>query len=166
VRRRVVRTANNNLRQISSDVQSRAIDWQNSADVCLSDEMDWAVQLAMFEGMDSAGIKGLWVTDGSASGTYELTGIAGAYAGGLFGPPVSPAQPFWNMMNSDRFEKGLAAAGLSTHLHVDHVGWNTQLRERALGADISQGEICHGRPRVHILDTEGEGRSVGRPLDN
>jgi glyoxylase-like metal-dependent hydrolase (beta-lactamase superfamily II) len=47
-----------------------------------------------------------------------------------------PARPFWNMMNSDRFEKGLAAAGLTandidyvmcTHLHVDHVGWNTRL---------------------------------------
>jgi len=47
-----------------------------------------------------------------------------------------PARPFWNMMNSDRFEKGLAAAGLTvhdidyvmcTHLHGDHVGWNTRL---------------------------------------
>ena len=47
-----------------------------------------------------------------------------------------PAWPFWNMMNSDRFEKGLGAAGLTvndidyvmcTHLHVDHVGWNTRL---------------------------------------
>jgi glyoxylase-like metal-dependent hydrolase (beta-lactamase superfamily II) len=47
-----------------------------------------------------------------------------------------PTRPFWNMMNSDRFEKALAAAGLSvndidyvmcTHLHADHVGWNTRL---------------------------------------
>ncbi len=47
-----------------------------------------------------------------------------------------PARPMWNMMNSDRFEKSLAAAGLGvndidyvmcTHLHVDHVGWNTRL---------------------------------------
>jgi glyoxylase-like metal-dependent hydrolase (beta-lactamase superfamily II) len=47
-----------------------------------------------------------------------------------------PTRPMWNMMNSDRFEKGLAAIGLSvddidyvmcTHLHVDHVGWNTRL---------------------------------------
>jgi glyoxylase-like metal-dependent hydrolase (beta-lactamase superfamily II) len=39
------------------------------------------------------------------------------------------------MMNSDRFEKGLAATGLTvndidyvmcTHMHVDHVGWNTR----------------------------------------
>ncbi len=48
-----------------------------------------------------------------------------------------PTRPFWNMMNSDRFEKGLAAAGVTvndidyvmcTHLHTDHVGWNTRLQ--------------------------------------
>jgi glyoxylase-like metal-dependent hydrolase (beta-lactamase superfamily II) len=46
------------------------------------------------------------------------------------------ARPFWNMLNSDRFEKELAAADLTvndidfvmcTHLHTDHVGWNTRL---------------------------------------
>jgi glyoxylase-like metal-dependent hydrolase (beta-lactamase superfamily II) len=47
-----------------------------------------------------------------------------------------PARPFWHMMNSDRFETGFAATGLTvedidyvmcTHLHLDHVGWNTRL---------------------------------------
>jgi glyoxylase-like metal-dependent hydrolase (beta-lactamase superfamily II) len=47
-----------------------------------------------------------------------------------------PARPMWHMMKSDAFEKGLAAAGVTvndidyvmcTHLHVDHVGWNTRL---------------------------------------
>ncbi len=47
-----------------------------------------------------------------------------------------PARPAWNMMNSNRFESNLAATGLAasdidyvmcTHLHVDHVGWNTRL---------------------------------------
>jgi glyoxylase-like metal-dependent hydrolase (beta-lactamase superfamily II) len=47
-----------------------------------------------------------------------------------------PTRPAWNMMNSDRFEKGLKAAGVGvddidyvmcTHLHTDHVGWNTRL---------------------------------------
>ncbi|HEY7246466.1 MAG TPA: MBL fold metallo-hydrolase [Xanthobacteraceae bacterium] len=47
-----------------------------------------------------------------------------------------PARPFWNMMQGGRFEQGLTAAGLGiddidyvmcTHLHVDHVGWNTRL---------------------------------------
>ena len=47
-----------------------------------------------------------------------------------------PGRPFWDMMSSDRYERALAANGLAfsdvdyvmcTHLHVDHVGWNTRL---------------------------------------
>src|ERR1700761_2312901 len=47
-----------------------------------------------------------------------------------------PHFPFWNQMTSDRYENNLAATGLTvsdidfvmcTHLHVDHVGWNTRL---------------------------------------
>ena len=34
--------------------------------------------LAVFNGYDSAGLIGLWVTDGTAAGTHELTSIAGA----------------------------------------------------------------------------------------
>jgi glyoxylase-like metal-dependent hydrolase (beta-lactamase superfamily II) len=46
------------------------------------------------------------------------------------------SRPFWHMMNSDRYEKNLAAAGfgvgdidfvMCTHLHTEHVGWNTRL---------------------------------------
>jgi glyoxylase-like metal-dependent hydrolase (beta-lactamase superfamily II) len=47
-----------------------------------------------------------------------------------------PARPFWHMLDSDRFEKSLRATDLGfddidyvmcTHLHGDHVGWNTRL---------------------------------------
>ena len=47
-----------------------------------------------------------------------------------------PTRPFWNMKTSDTWERNLAATGVSvhdidyvmcTHLHVDHVGWNTRL---------------------------------------
>ncbi|MBX6747998.1 MAG: MBL fold metallo-hydrolase, partial [Acetobacteraceae bacterium] len=47
-----------------------------------------------------------------------------------------PGRPFWNMKTDDTWMRGLAAAGLTvqdidyvmcTHLHVDHVGWNTRL---------------------------------------
>jgi ELWxxDGT repeat protein len=39
----------------------------------------------MFSGLDAAGNTGLWETDGTVAGTFELTGISGAYtgAGGL-----------------------------------------------------------------------------------
>jgi glyoxylase-like metal-dependent hydrolase (beta-lactamase superfamily II) len=47
-----------------------------------------------------------------------------------------PNRPKWNMKTDDAYMRALAAAGLSvgdidyvmcTHLHVDHVGWNTRL---------------------------------------
>ena len=47
-----------------------------------------------------------------------------------------PARPHWDQMTSDRYERNLAASGvraedidfvMCTHLHVDHVGWNTRL---------------------------------------
>src|SRR2546427_7191381 len=47
-----------------------------------------------------------------------------------------PQRPKWNMKTDDTYMHGLAAAGFSvadidfvmcTHLHVDHVGWNTRL---------------------------------------
>jgi ELWxxDGT repeat protein len=44
-----------------------------------------AKHLALFRGLDTAGANGLWVTDGTAAGTFELTGISGAFTGG-FGP--------------------------------------------------------------------------------
>ena len=47
-----------------------------------------------------------------------------------------PQRPKWNMKTDDTYMRALAAAGISvgdidyvmcTHLHVDHVGWNTRL---------------------------------------
>ncbi|MDN3565040.1 MBL fold metallo-hydrolase [Paeniroseomonas aquatica] len=47
-----------------------------------------------------------------------------------------PNRPFWNQKTDDTWERNLAATGYSvadidyvmcTHLHVDHVGWNTRL---------------------------------------
>jgi glyoxylase-like metal-dependent hydrolase (beta-lactamase superfamily II) len=47
-----------------------------------------------------------------------------------------PGRPKWHMKSDDAYMRGLAAAGISvgeidyvmcTHLHVDHVGWNTRL---------------------------------------
>ena len=49
-----------------------------------------------------------------------------------------PGRPFWHMRRDDSWERGLAAAGarvedidyvMCTHLHADHVGWNTRLED-------------------------------------
>jgi glyoxylase-like metal-dependent hydrolase (beta-lactamase superfamily II) len=50
---------------------------------------------------------------------------------------IKPGRPFWHMLNTPYLER-LAAAGarpdeidfvMCTHLHHDHVGWNTQLKD-------------------------------------
>ncbi len=78
-----------------------------------------------------------------------------------------PARPFWNMMNSDRFEKGLAGAGVSvndidyvmcTHLHGDHVGWNTRLEN-------GQWVPTFAKARYIMADRELE-HWTGREKDN
>ena len=47
-----------------------------------------------------------------------------------------PNHPFWNRMRGESYMRGLAALGLTvedidivmcSHMHVDHVGWNTRL---------------------------------------
>ena len=65
---------------------------------------------------------------------------------------------------------GLAAAGVKpeevthvmcTHLHWDHVGWNTRLVERPVGADLPQRAIRHGQARIRPLGRglrQGEGQ--------
>ncbi len=49
-----------------------------------------------------------------------------------------PRHPYWHQRSSSRFLASLTAAGLEpadvdyvlcTHLHVDHIGWNTQLMD-------------------------------------
>jgi hypothetical protein len=44
--------------------------------------------VVLFDGYDSSGKTGLWVTNGTAAGTHELT-VAGAYTG-LVGPFNQP----------------------------------------------------------------------------
>jgi ELWxxDGT repeat protein len=42
-------------------------------------------QAVLFEGDDASGHFGLWESNGTAAGTYELTGISGAFSAGIFG---------------------------------------------------------------------------------
>ena len=72
-----------------------------------------------------------------------------------------PARPFWNMMNSDRYQSGLAGTGLAvgeidyvmcTHLHVDHVGWNTRLDD---------GAGCRPSP-THATSLQSVSLRIGR----
>ena len=65
---------------------------------------------------------------------------------------------FCNMQTT--FLEDLAAAGfppasvntvLCTHLHFDHVGWNTRKVERQVGADIPAGALSLRQAGVRAL---------------
>src|SRR3984957_15015247 len=46
--------------------------------------------VVLFQGVDSSGHAGLWETDGTVAGTFELTGIAGAPSTGLGPAGIAP----------------------------------------------------------------------------
>jgi glyoxylase-like metal-dependent hydrolase (beta-lactamase superfamily II) len=70
-----------------------------------------------------------------------------------------PQRPAWNMKADTRFATGLAAAGvtvddidfvLCTHMHADHVGWNTRLEN---------GRWVPTFPRARYMFSETEYRA-------
>jgi glyoxylase-like metal-dependent hydrolase (beta-lactamase superfamily II) len=81
-----------------------------------------------------------------------------------------PARPMWNMMKSDRFEKSLAATGLGvndidyvmcTHLHVDHVGWNTRLENGRWVPTFPKAKyIMADRELAHWIEKEKKDATV------
>ena len=46
--------------------------------------------VVLFQGVNSIGNTGLWETDGTATGTFELTGIAGTFSTGLYPGSLAP----------------------------------------------------------------------------
>ena len=69
---------------------------------------------------------------------------------------VKPGRPFWNMLNEPYLER-LAAAGarpqdvdlvMCTHLHHDHVGWNTQLRDGKWVPTFPNARYVFSKPDV------------------
>jgi ELWxxDGT repeat protein len=54
----------------------------------------------VFSGVDSNGINGLWVTNGTALGTHEVIGINGANSNGLFQSfNIPPSNPDFTVLN-------------------------------------------------------------------
>ena len=46
--------------------------------------------VVLFQGVDSSGHDGLWETDGTAAGTFEVTGIAATFSTGLYPVNLTP----------------------------------------------------------------------------
>jgi len=69
--------------------------------------------VALFSGHDTNGNYDLWVTDGTAAGTYQLTGISGAFADGMFSYQKNPFDftPDFTVLNGEVLFDGLDATG-------------------------------------------------------
>jgi ELWxxDGT repeat protein len=64
----------------------------------------------LFGGIDASGVNGLWVTNGTAVGTYELTGISGARSNGIFNFSAD-GLPDFTVFNNEVLFAGLDASG-------------------------------------------------------
>src|SRR5437867_1114800 len=74
-------------------------------------------------------------------------------------------RPSWNMTTSGKFLADLAAAGvrpdavdyvLCTHLHGDHVGWNTELRDGRWVPTFPNARYVFTRPDVEFFSSYKE----------
>src|SRR5262249_60401645 len=63
----------------------------------------------LFAGLDTANQIGLWVTDGTAAGTHEITGISGANATGLLQFPGGTGSPDFTVFNGEALFNGVDA---------------------------------------------------------
>jgi glyoxylase-like metal-dependent hydrolase (beta-lactamase superfamily II) len=83
-----------------------------------------------------------------------------------------PDFPFWNQMTSDRYEKGLAAAGVGcddidfvmcTHLHVDHIGWNTRLENGRWVPTFPKAKYLFGKQELAFWTEEERSNPGSQP---
>jgi ELWxxDGT repeat protein len=63
---------------------------------------------ALFDGIDQSAHDGLWVTNGTAAGTHELTGISGANSSGVFSGFPSPD---FTVLNGQVLFRGIDTSG-------------------------------------------------------
>ena len=73
-----------------------------------------ARHIMLFDGADAAGNQGPWVSNGTAAGTSELTGIGRAFTGGIdtfYSRRV--ARPHADLMGKSRAGQGFSAPASS-----------------------------------------------------
>ncbi|MEM9240659.1 MAG: MBL fold metallo-hydrolase [Pseudomonadota bacterium] len=83
---------------------------------------------------------------------------------GIGNHKTSKSLPFWSDLTDTRFLSALATAGVTpedvdyvlfTHLHIDHVGWNTSLREGAWVPTFPKARYLMPKDDVEMLSGRG-----------
>jgi glyoxylase-like metal-dependent hydrolase (beta-lactamase superfamily II) len=86
-----------------------------------------------------------------------------------------PQRPKWNMKTDDTYLRGLAATGFSvddidyvmcTHLHVDHVGWNTRLQNGRWVPTFPNARYVFGESEFDYWTAQNEKAAVPAIVDS
>jgi glyoxylase-like metal-dependent hydrolase (beta-lactamase superfamily II) len=86
-----------------------------------------------------------------------------------------PQRPKWNMKTDDTYMRSLAAAGFSvedidyvmcTHLHVDHVGWNTRLENGRWVPTFPKARYVFAKGEFDYWTTQNENSEVPPFVDS
>jgi glyoxylase-like metal-dependent hydrolase (beta-lactamase superfamily II) len=86
-----------------------------------------------------------------------------------------PLRPKWNMKTDDTYLRGLAGAGFSvddidfvmcTHLHVDHVGWNTRLNNGRWVPTFPKARYVFARTEFDYWTAQNEKTEVAPFVDS
>jgi len=86
-----------------------------------------------------------------------------------------PTRPFWHMRDDPTYLRNFAAAGLSvedidfvmcTHLHVDHVGWNTRLEDGRWVPTFPKAHYLFADKELAYWSAENEKEPVGPLVDS
>ena len=102
----------------------------------------------------------------------EVDGITVVVDTGVGNDRDRPTMPPVHQLNTG-FLDALHAAGIdaadvdvvvNTHLHIDHVGWNTHLLDGGLGADVPERALSDAGGGLPILRPDGEGYDEARRI--
>jgi glyoxylase-like metal-dependent hydrolase (beta-lactamase superfamily II) len=86
-----------------------------------------------------------------------------------------PARPFWHQRTDETYMRNLAATGLSvddidfvmcTHLHVDHVGWNTKLENGRWVPTFPNARYVFAEKELAYWTAENEKKPIGPMIDS
>jgi glyoxylase-like metal-dependent hydrolase (beta-lactamase superfamily II) len=86
-----------------------------------------------------------------------------------------PLRPKWNMKTDDNYMRALAASGfwvgdidfvMCTHLHVDHVGWNTRLENGRWVPTFPKARYVFGKDEFDYWTRENAKAEVGPFTDS
>jgi len=85
------------------------------------------------------------------------------------------ARPLWHKKKDDAFMRGLAGAGLTvndidfvmcTHLHVDHVGWNTKLENNRWVPTFPKARYLFSKTELDYWLTENAKTAIAPIVDS